>query len=52
MKFTPVREPKEKVSNGVNKEGLAAERGFSCLVKVENAPKVLFDAGAGKVIEL
>ena len=32
--------------NEVFKEGLAASWGFSCLVEVENTPKILFDTGA------
>ena len=31
----PIREPKEKVSNRANKEGLVADWGFSCLVEQE-----------------
>ena len=42
----PVREPKEKVSNGVYKKGLVADWGFSCLVEAENIPRILFDTGA------
>jgi 7,8-dihydropterin-6-yl-methyl-4-(beta-D-ribofuranosyl)aminobenzene 5'-phosphate synthase len=48
----PVREPKEKVSNGVYKEGLVADWGFSCLVEVENTPKILFDTGTNGSILL
>jgi len=33
------------------KESLQADWGFSCLVEVENAPKILFDTGAnGKIL--
>ncbi len=32
--------------NEVFKEGLAASWGFSCLVEIENTPKILFDTGA------
>jgi 7,8-dihydropterin-6-yl-methyl-4-(beta-D-ribofuranosyl)aminobenzene 5'-phosphate synthase len=31
--------------NEVFKDGLEADWGFSCLVEVENAPKILFDTG-------
>ncbi len=48
----PVREPKEKVSNGLYKEGLVADWGFSCLVEVENTPKILFDTGTNGSILL
>jgi len=48
----PVREPKEKVSNGVNKEGLVADWGFSCLVEAENTGKILFDTGTNGSILL
>ncbi len=32
--------------NEVHKEDLTPDWGFSCLVEVENAPKILFDTGA------
>ncbi|MDY6951931.1 MAG: MBL fold metallo-hydrolase [Thermodesulfobacteriota bacterium] len=32
--------------NDVFKEGLVADWGFSCLVEIEKAPKILFDTGA------
>jgi 7,8-dihydropterin-6-yl-methyl-4-(beta-D-ribofuranosyl)aminobenzene 5'-phosphate synthase len=32
--------------NTVYKEGLQSDWGFSCLVEVENTPKILFDTGA------
>jgi len=48
----PVREPKGKVSNGVYKEGLIADWGFSCLVEVEDTGKILFDTGANGSILL
>ena len=32
--------------NDVYKKGLKANWGFSCLVEVEGAPKILFDTGA------
>jgi len=32
--------------NTVYKEGLQADWGFSCLVEMENTPKILFDTGA------
>jgi len=32
--------------NDVYREGLTADWGFSCLVEVENTPKILFDTGA------
>ena len=32
--------------NAVYKEGLKSEWGFSCLVEVENIPRILFDTGA------
>jgi len=38
--------------NEVYKEGLVADWGFSCLVKVENTPKILFDTGANGSILL
>jgi len=34
--------------NTVHREGLKSGWGFSCLVEVENAPKILFDTGARK----
>jgi 7,8-dihydropterin-6-yl-methyl-4-(beta-D-ribofuranosyl)aminobenzene 5'-phosphate synthase len=48
----PVREPEEKVSNGVYKKGLVADWGFSCLVEAENIPRILFDTGANGSILL
>jgi 7,8-dihydropterin-6-yl-methyl-4-(beta-D-ribofuranosyl)aminobenzene 5'-phosphate synthase len=38
--------------NEVYKEGLKADWGFSCLVEVEGAPKILFDTGAKGTILL
>jgi 7,8-dihydropterin-6-yl-methyl-4-(beta-D-ribofuranosyl)aminobenzene 5'-phosphate synthase len=32
--------------NTVYKEGLQSDWGFSCLVEIENTPKILFDTGA------
>ena len=36
--------------NVVFKKGLQADWGFSCLVEIENAPKILFDTGANGAI--
>ncbi len=37
--------------NEVYKKGLRADWGFSCLVEVENQPRILFDTGAnGKIL--
>lgn len=37
--------------NGVYKKGLEADWGFSCLVEVENQPRILFDTGAnGRIL--
>jgi 7,8-dihydropterin-6-yl-methyl-4-(beta-D-ribofuranosyl)aminobenzene 5'-phosphate synthase len=37
--------------NEVYKEGLEADWGFSCLVEVEGAPRILFDTGAsGRIL--
>jgi len=38
--------------NDVWKEGLKADWGFSCLVEIENTPKILFDTGANGSILL
>lgn len=38
--------------NEVYKEGLQADWGFSCLVEIENTPKILFDTGANGAILL
>ncbi len=38
--------------NEVYKEGLVSDWGFSCLVEVENVPKILFDTGANGSILL
>ncbi|MEA3254523.1 MAG: MBL fold metallo-hydrolase [Candidatus Altiarchaeota archaeon] len=38
--------------NEVYKEGLRADWGFSCLVEVENQPRILFDTGANGEILL
>ena len=38
--------------NTVYKEGLQADWGFSCLVEVENTPKILFDTGTNGSILL
>ena len=37
--------------NEVYREGLRADWGFSCLVEVEDQPRILFDTGAnGKIL--
>jgi len=37
--------------NTVHQKGLKSDWGFSCLVEVENTPKILFDAGTnGKIL--
>ncbi len=38
--------------NETYKEGLQADWGFSCLVEIENTPKILFDTGANGAILL
>ena len=38
--------------NDVYKEGLQADWGFSCLVEIENTPKILFDTGTNGAILL
>jgi 7,8-dihydropterin-6-yl-methyl-4-(beta-D-ribofuranosyl)aminobenzene 5'-phosphate synthase len=38
--------------NNVYKEGLQADWGFSCLVEMENTPKILFDTGTNGSILL
>ncbi len=38
--------------NTVCKEGLQADLGFSCLIEVENTPKILFDTGTNGSILL
>jgi 7,8-dihydropterin-6-yl-methyl-4-(beta-D-ribofuranosyl)aminobenzene 5'-phosphate synthase len=38
--------------NEVWKEGLESDWGFSCLVEVENTPKILFDTGTSGSILL
>jgi len=38
--------------NTVYKKGLKSEWGFSCLIEIENAPKILFDTGASGSILL
>jgi len=38
--------------NEVYKEGLISDWGFSCLVELENTPKILFDAGSNGSILL
>ncbi len=38
--------------NKISKKGLTSDHGFSCLIEMENIPRILFDAGASGSILL